>query len=201
MGSVKAFPRSAYFLPSLQPLHVKFSRRGVRMSSDCWRWCPPRTGMSFADQVDHAQALCIPIPQISEEQTVTEMNSPNTVGSSATSAKFSEAASLRDDSHSADHSSSAIRLREELSRLKSDLDALMSHASTLTETELREARDRIIARFSSVRYMAYNIVAQAGQRISHGKNMTLDYVRSKPFQSVAIAATAGLLLGIWVRRE
>ena len=171
------------------------------MSSDCPRGYPPRTGMSLADQAGPAQGLCMPITQISEERTVMEIKSPNTGGSSATSAKFSEAASLHDDSHLAGHSSPATVLQEELSRLKSDLDALMSHASTLTETELREARDRIISRFSSVRYMAYSMVAQAGKQISQVKNMTLGYVRSKPLQSVAIAAGAGLLLGILMRRE
>ena len=36
-------------------------------------------------------------------------------------------------------------LRDELSNLKSDLDALMLHASTLSESELREARVNLIS--------------------------------------------------------
>ena len=94
----------------------------------------------------------------------------------------------------------ATRMRDELSNLKSDLDALMSHASTLNENELREARDRILARFSSMRYAARGIADQAGRQISQGREITTDYVRDKPLQSVAIAAGVGLLLGALMRR-
>lgn len=94
----------------------------------------------------------------------------------------------------------ATRMRDDLSNLKSDLDALMSHASTLNENELREARDRILARFSSMRYAARGIADQAGRQFSQGREMTVDYVRDKPLQSVAIAAGVGLLLGAMMRR-
>lgn len=94
----------------------------------------------------------------------------------------------------------ATRMRDDLSNLKSDLDALMSHASTLNENELREARDRILARFSSMRYAARGIADQAGRQFSQGREMTEDYVRDKPLQSVAIAAGVGLLLGAMMRR-
>jgi ElaB/YqjD/DUF883 family membrane-anchored ribosome-binding protein len=94
----------------------------------------------------------------------------------------------------------ATRMRDELSTLKSDLDALMSHASTLDDHELREARDRILARFSSMRYAARGIADQAGRQFSQGRDITADYVRDKPIQSVAIAATVGLLLGALMRR-
>ena len=96
--------------------------------------------------------------------------------------------------------SKATRMRDDLSNLKSDLDALMSHASTLNENELREARDRILARFSSMRYAARGITDQAGRQFSQGREMTVDYVRDKPLQAVAIAAGVGLLLGAMMRR-
>ncbi len=94
----------------------------------------------------------------------------------------------------------ALRMREELSNLKSDLDALMSHASTLNESELREARDRILARFSSMRFAARGFAEQAGRQFSQGRDLTADYVRDKPLQSVAIAAGVGLLVGTILRR-
>ncbi len=95
----------------------------------------------------------------------------------------------------------ASRLREELSILKNDLDALLSHASTLNETELREARDRLMARFSSMRFAARGFAEQASHQISQGREATVDYVRDKPLQSVAIAAGIGLLLGALMRRD
>lgn len=93
-----------------------------------------------------------------------------------------------------------LRMREELSNLKSDLDALMSHATTLSETELSEARDRILARFSSMRFAARGFAEQAGRQFSQGRDITADYVRDKPLQSVAIAAGVGLLVGAIMRR-
>lgn len=97
--------------------------------------------------------------------------------------------------------SKATRMRDDLSNLKSDLDALMSHASTLNENELSEARDRILARFSSMRYAAKGIAEQAGRQFNQGRDMTVDYVREKPLQSVAIAAGVGLLIGAMMRRS
>ena len=124
-----------------------------------------------------------------------ETDIPLTGGSSG------ETTSLRHEFKTSTQSSSALGMREELTNLKSDLDALMSHASTLTEHELREARDRILARFSSMRHAARGVAEQAGRQFSQGRDMTVDYVRDKPLQSVAIAAGAGLLLGLLFRRD
>ncbi len=93
------------------------------------------------------------------------------------------------------------RIREDLANLKSDLDALMSHASTLSENELHEARDRILARFSSARFSARGFAEQAGRQFNQGRDITVDYVRDKPLQSVAIATGVGLLLGAIMRRD
>jgi ElaB/YqjD/DUF883 family membrane-anchored ribosome-binding protein len=95
----------------------------------------------------------------------------------------------------------ASHLREELSNLKSDLDALMSHASTLTENELREARDRIMARFSSMRNAAKGMADQASKQFNQGMDVTIDYVRERPLQAVAIAAGIGALMGLILTRR
>lgn len=114
-----------------------------------------------------------------------------------------ETAGMRPDirARSSHTSGQASGLRDELSSLKSDLDALMLHASTLSESELREARDRIVARFSSMRYAARGIAEQAGRQLSQGRDVTADYVREKPLQSVALAAGVGMLLGALLRRD
>ena len=97
--------------------------------------------------------------------------------------------------------SKASRIRDDLTNLKNDLDALMSHASTLSEGELHEARDRILARFSSLRFSARGIAEQAGRQFNQSRDLTVDYVRDKPLQSVAIAAGVGMLLGAMLRRD
>jgi ElaB/YqjD/DUF883 family membrane-anchored ribosome-binding protein len=98
-------------------------------------------------------------------------------------------------------SMSVLGLREELANLKDDLDALMSHASTLTESELREARDRILTRFSSVKNVARSFASEATRQLAQGRDVTLEFVRNRPFQSVLMAAGAGLLLGVLLRRD
>jgi len=95
----------------------------------------------------------------------------------------------------------ASGLREELSNLKNDLDALMLHASTLSESELREARDRIMTSFSSMRHAAKGIAEQATRQLSLGRDVTADYVRERPLQSVLVAAGMGMLIGVFLRRD
>ena len=117
------------------------------------------------------------------------------------SGSTSETSSVRREFQGASYGNEAPRLREELSNLKSDLDALMSHASTLTENELIEARDRIMTRFSSMRYAARGLADQAGKQINQGMDVTVDYVRERPLQSVAIAAGVGALMGLLLTRR
>lgn len=125
------------------------------------------------------------------------MNTDIPISGSSTS----ETGSIRHEYQGASYGKEAPRLHEELSNLKSDLDALMSHASTLTENELREARDRIMTRFSSMRYAARGLADQAGKQINQGMDVTVDYVRERPLQSVAIAAGVGALVGLLLTRR
>jgi ElaB/YqjD/DUF883 family membrane-anchored ribosome-binding protein len=92
-------------------------------------------------------------------------------------------------------------LREELTNLKSDLDALLSRASSLTDRELSDARDKLLARFSSMRYAAKGMATEAGRQLNRGVDVTSDYVKDRPLQSVAIATGVGLLLGAALRRH
>jgi len=95
---------------------------------------------------------------------------------------------------------SGERIRNELSNLKSDLDALIGKASSLSEAELREARDRLMVQFETWRHSARGFADQASEQLHHGMDVTSDYVKEKPLQSVAIAAGVGLLVGALLRR-
>lgn len=92
-------------------------------------------------------------------------------------------------------------LREELASMKRDLDALIGRASTLSDRELSRARDQLMSRFTSMRHAAKGMAVDARQQLDRGVDVTSDYVREKPFQSVAIAAAAGMLLGALLRRD
>jgi ElaB/YqjD/DUF883 family membrane-anchored ribosome-binding protein len=95
----------------------------------------------------------------------------------------------------------AESLRSDLSNLKTDLDALVARSSSLSEQELSESYARMMTKFSSMRFAAKGIAAEAGRQLNQGVDMTTDYVRAKPLQSVAMAAGGGLLLGILVARR
>jgi ElaB/YqjD/DUF883 family membrane-anchored ribosome-binding protein len=125
----------------------------------------------------------------------------NTDFSSAASDSTGTRAGTGNADRTYDRARESASLREELSNLKADLDALMSHASTLTDNELREARDKIMAKFSSMRYAAKGMASQAGKQINRGVDVTSEYVKDRPLQSVAIATGVGLLLGAALRRH
>lgn len=84
-------------------------------------------------------------------------------------------------------------LRSDLADLKKDLDALLGKASTLTDRELRDARDRLFTKFGTVKDAAQ-------EQFQQGVDMASDYAKENPMQAVAIAAGIGLLLGALTRR-
>ena len=112
-----------------------------------------------------------------------------------------EIKNARLDYLSSNGSTSVLGLRQELANLKEDLDALMSHASTLTESELCEARDRLMARFSSMKNVARGIAGQATRQLAQSRDVTIEFIRERPFQSAVIAAGTGILLGLLFKRD
>ncbi len=92
-------------------------------------------------------------------------------------------------------------LRTELSNLKSDLDALLSRATNLSDTELRQEHARLMAKFGSLRSAAKGVAEQANRQFNRGVDVTTDYVKDKPLQSVAVATGVGMVLGMLFRRH
>jgi ElaB/YqjD/DUF883 family membrane-anchored ribosome-binding protein len=132
-------------------------------------------------------------------------NSANSVGGDgkANESVYKDATSASQQSKDTTGASqqSGSNLRGELTNLKSDLDSLMSRASTLTDRELSEARDRIMNKFGSVRETARGMATEASKQISSGVDATSEYVKERPLQAVAIATGIGLLLGALLRRN
>lgn len=92
-------------------------------------------------------------------------------------------------------------LRADLSSLKNDLDALVNRATGLSDDELNQAYTQMMTKFSSLRYAAKGIASQASQQFNRGMETTTEYVKDKPMQSMAVAAGAGLLLGLLLKRS
>lgn len=87
-------------------------------------------------------------------------------------------------------------LRTELRNLKSDLDTLLSRATNMTEADLKQEYARLTAKFGTLKSAAMDAADQANRQLSHGMEVTSDYVREKPLQSVAIAAGVGMVIGM-----
>jgi ElaB/YqjD/DUF883 family membrane-anchored ribosome-binding protein len=98
------------------------------------------------------------------------------------------------------HQKGGFRLRDELSNLKSDLDALMTRTSSLSEKEGREAREKIISRFNSTKSAMKEFASDTSQQVHEGVEQASDYVQKRPVQSVLLAAVVGLALGALLRR-
>jgi ElaB/YqjD/DUF883 family membrane-anchored ribosome-binding protein len=96
---------------------------------------------------------------------------------------------------------STATLREDLQTLKTDLDSLLSHAAELTDAELHDAQERVLAKFSSLRFAAKGIAVEASRQFHHGVDVTTGYVKEKPLQSIALAVGFGTLLGVIISRK
>ncbi len=130
------------------------------------------------------------------------MNTPYSSGLNENDSTISSSVggSAYDDMSSSSQSSSA-KMRAELSNLKRDLDDLMSRATSMSDMELSEARAMLMEKYSSMQRSVREIASEAGKQISHGADLTSDYVKDRPLQSVAIATGVGLLLGAILRRH
>lgn len=126
--------------------------------------------------------------------------SPNGAGSTASSAGGSGAGTGTQASGMGAGQATGSSVRDQLGKLKSDLDGLMSRASSLSDEELRKAHATLMARFSSLRYSARGIASEASRQLNRGMETTTEYVKEKPMQSVAVAIGAGVLLGMLLRR-
>lgn len=153
-------------------------------------------------------------------------STPASVASSS-AADYSHIAGSAEN-YDAHHNTSKIR--SELLNLKSDLDTLMSRASSLSDTELHDAKDKMMAKFGTMQQSAKEMASRASQRASearqqlslkaseartqlnqkaaeaktqldHGVDATTHYIQERPLQSVAIAAGVGFLLGALMRRD
>jgi ElaB/YqjD/DUF883 family membrane-anchored ribosome-binding protein len=90
---------------------------------------------------------------------------------------------------------------EEISNLKADLDDLISRIPSLSDVDLEEAKEKLMAKIASTKDAAKDMAADAREQIHHGIECSEDYVKDHPMQSVGYAALAGFLLGLLITRR
>lgn len=91
--------------------------------------------------------------------------------------------------------------KEEVTSLRADLDELTSSLATLSEFELSAAKEKILAKIESAKVTAKGMAKDVTQQINHGVDVTTDYVKERPLQSMAVAASVGILLGMLISRR
>ncbi len=92
-------------------------------------------------------------------------------------------------------------LRDDLSSMKENLDSLVGRAESMSDQELSEAHSRMMSQFSSMRHAARGMASEATRQLNRSVDVTTDYVKDKPMQSVAVAAGLGLAIGMLFMRR
>lgn len=89
----------------------------------------------------------------------------------------------------------------EMSTLRSELDYLTSRISKMSDQELVAAKEKFLAKIEATKVTAKGVASDVTRQITHGVDITTDYVKERPLQSVAVAGGIGILLGMLIARR
>jgi ElaB/YqjD/DUF883 family membrane-anchored ribosome-binding protein len=90
---------------------------------------------------------------------------------------------------------------EELANLKADLDDLIARIPTLSDVDLEEAKEKLLAKVAATRESARGVAENAREQFDHGVECSKEYVKDRPLQSVGYAAAIGFLVGLLMTRR
>lgn len=90
---------------------------------------------------------------------------------------------------------------EELANLRADLDDLISRIPSLSDIDLEEAKEKLMAKVASTQDAAKDLADDAREQFDHGVECSRNYVKERPLESVGYAAVAGFLLGLLITRR
>ena len=90
---------------------------------------------------------------------------------------------------------------EELTNLKADLDDLIARIPTLSDVDLEEAKEKLLAKVAATRESARSVAENAREQFGHGVECSKEYVKDRPLQSVGYAAAIGFLVGLLMTRR
>jgi len=90
---------------------------------------------------------------------------------------------------------------EELTNLKADLDDLIARIPTLSDVDLEEAKEKLLAKVAATRESARSVAENAREQFDQGVECSKEYVKDRPLQSVGYAAAIGFLVGLLMTRR
>jgi ElaB/YqjD/DUF883 family membrane-anchored ribosome-binding protein len=88
-------------------------------------------------------------------------------------------------------------LARDLRRIGRDLDELIEHSKTLTQSEFEVARRNFIEGVAQAKRQSQRI----GARVSEAGARTDDYIRGHPWQAAGTALGVGVLVGMLISRR
>lgn len=90
---------------------------------------------------------------------------------------------------------------EELANLRADLDDLISRIPSLSDIDLEEAKERLMAKIAPTREAAQDLAHGAREQFDYGVECTKECVREHPLESIGYAAAAGFIIGLLMSRR
>lgn len=110
------------------------------------------------------------------------------------------AAQLLDATKAASKNIGAVA-QQEVTGLRADLDNLLANLASYSELELIAAKENILAKVEATKVAARGVTTDVSQQFNRGVDVTTDYVKERPLQSVGIAAAIGVLVGMLISRR
>ncbi len=90
---------------------------------------------------------------------------------------------------------------EELANLRADLDDLIARIPTLSDVDLDDAKEKLLAKVAAAKESARGAAHDAREQLDHGIECSRECVRENPLQSVGYAAAIGFLIGLIMTRR
>ncbi|MFZ6647369.1 DUF883 family protein [Undibacterium sp. TJN25] len=90
---------------------------------------------------------------------------------------------------------------DEMANLKADLDELIARLPSLSDLDLNAAKEKLLEQIATAKEAANQATLSAREKVSQGVDVAGGYVKDRPFQSVALAAGVGILIGMLIARD
>jgi ElaB/YqjD/DUF883 family membrane-anchored ribosome-binding protein len=90
---------------------------------------------------------------------------------------------------------------DELAKLRADLDDLISRIPSLSDVDLQEAKEKLMAKIADTREAAHDMAEDAREQYDYAVEYSKECIREHPLQSVGYAAGIGVIIGLLLSRR
>lgn len=90
---------------------------------------------------------------------------------------------------------------DEIANLRADLDELISRIPSLSDVDLEEAKEKLMAKIGSTREAAQGLAHDAREQFDYGVECSKECIKEHPLQSVGYAAAVGFIVGLLLTRR